>query len=129
MNDAQGGNSPAKRHGHLSVAEQYNLRLACQALWAAFGINTYQVGSSLTRADYRDVDLRCILDDAEFDAFIGKRFTPKHHLLNVAISEWLAARSGLPIDFQFQRRTEANLEETSGNRNCVTIPYRHGEQE
>lgn len=125
----QGGNKPVRRTGHLSVAEQFNLRNACQILNAAFGFNTYQVGSSLTRADYRDVDLRCILDDTEFDTFIGKRFTPKHHLLNVAISEWLAERSGLPIDFQFQRQTEANAENPDGIRNFVGMPYKIGEQE
>ena len=120
---------PKRRASHLSVAEQFNLQQACQALRLAFGINTYHVGSSLNRADYRDVDLRCILPDEEFDAFIGRRYTPKHHLLNVAISEWLAARSGLPIDFQFQRQTEANLENPDGMRSSVCIPPKYGEPE
>ena len=40
--------------------------------------------------------------------------------LNSAVSEWIAARTQLPIDFQFQRATQANAEFT-GRRNLVGI--------
>jgi hypothetical protein len=38
--------------------------------------------------------------------------------LNTAISEWIAERTGLPIDFQFQKASEAN-EKFKGRRNGV----------
>ena len=97
------------RATYLLVSQMHDLEHACRLLTAAFGQNTYQVGSSIQRADYRDVDLRCIMDDEEYDAFIAGN---KHRLnfLNACISRWIAEKTGLPVDFQFQRRTEANAE-------------------
>ena len=98
---------PKLRANYLTVAQAFNLQHACRMLTAAFSYNTYHVGSSLLRPDWRDVDLRCILDDDEYDTM----FAGNDHrlaLMNTAIAEWLQARTGLPIDFQFQRRTDAN---------------------
>lgn len=111
---------PKKRGNYLSVTQQFNLHHACRLLTAAWGHCTYLVGSSLDRPNYRDVDLRCILPDEEYDAFIGKNET-KLLLLNTALSEYLSARTNLPIDFQFQRRTEAN-EKFDGLRYFVGFP-------
>lgn len=106
------------RASWLTVSQQFDLNVACRAM-GAFGYGVFQVGSSLTTKDYRDVDLRCILADEEFDqTFAGDDPDAKLKFLNVAISEWIQARTGLPIDFQFQRRTEAN-HEFKGPRNCV----------
>src|SRR5690606_458143 len=56
--------------------------------------------------DFRDVDLRCVLEDADFETrFGGQRV--RLRLMNAAISEWVASRTDLPIDFQFQSMTEA----------------------
>jgi hypothetical protein len=108
------------RASYLTVAQAFNLNHACRALTAA-GYDTYQVGSSLDRPDYRDVDLRALLQNAEFDAmFEGNK--ERLHLLNVAISEWLAARTGLPIDFQFQRQADANVEFKGMPRNYMGVP-------
>lgn len=108
--------SPKNRTTYLSVTDIYNLEMACRVLTMAFGLHTYQVGSSLQRPDYRDVDLRCILPDEEFDQmFFGNAH--KLQLMNVALSEWIAARTGLPIDFQFQHRSDANAE-FDGPRYC-----------
>lgn len=60
--------------------------MACIPLWRAFGGSSggvYLVGSCLRKPDWRDVDLR-------------------------AISHYLSAVTGLPIDFQLQRQTQAN---------------------
>jgi hypothetical protein len=59
-----------------------------------------------------------MLDDKEFDAILGKNKT-RLRLLNASISEWLAARTGLNIDFQFQRTTEANAEFGGRRRNAM----------
>jgi hypothetical protein len=106
------------RASYLTVTRQYNLNAACQAL-RPFGYGTYHVGSSLERADYHDVDLRCILEDDEYGRLIGGRDSEKRlAFLNAAISEWLTARTGLPIDFQFQQQTDAN-EKFKGRRSHV----------
>lgn len=94
----------------------FNLNLACRPLWLA-GFNVYLVGSCLHRAGYRDVDLRSIVpDDDHYRMFGSNRMMP--HLFGVAISEWIASRTSLPIDFQFQRQTEANAE-FDGERHAI----------
>lgn len=108
-----------RRSSFLTVSQQYDLNVACRPLAVLFGYGVYHVGSSLERPDYRDVDLRCILANEEYDRMFaddgeGKRVK----FLNVAISEWIQARTGLPIDFQFQREAEANAE-FPGRRNGV----------
>lgn len=79
----------------------------------AFGHHAYHVGSSLHGKTWRDVDVRLILPDDEFDAlFPGYRFgnqtDAKWGLLCAALSTLGAQQTGLPIDFQIQSMTEAN---------------------
>lgn len=110
---------PAEKHraSYLTVSQAYDLNVVCRQL-AIFGYGTFQVGSSLDKPDYHDVDLRCIMSDEEYDQLMAL-FTHNGILfLNTAISEWVAARTGLPIDFQFQRATQAN-ETFNGRRNAV----------
>lgn len=110
--------SDKHRASYLTVSQQYDLNVACKAL-APFGYGTFHVGSSLERSDYHDVDLRCILEDDEYGRLIGGRGSKERlEFLNTAISEWIAARTGLPIDFQFQQATDAN-EKFKGRRNAV----------
>lgn len=94
------------RVNYLTVAQNFALETACAVLNDA-GCGPYLVGSCMERPNFRDVDLRCILDDDEFEKrFGGQRV--RLRLLNAALSEWVTARTGLPIDFQFQSRTEAD---------------------
>jgi hypothetical protein len=67
----------------------------------------YLVGSALTSPDWRDVDVRVMLDDDEYDS-LQRRIVPA--LLNLAVSTWGQKVTGLPIDFQIQRAREANAE-------------------
>ena len=102
--------SPEKhRVSFLTVSQAFDLNVACRPL-SRFGYGTFHVGSSLLKADYHDVDLRCILDNKEFDSMFGVGRGPDSKLafLNTAISEWVQARTGLPIDFQFQPMSDAN---------------------
>jgi hypothetical protein len=82
----------------------------------------YLVGSVNTRPDYRDVDVRIILDDARFDAAFGGwdgKFDPRRvRYLNRALSAWGQRETGLPLDVQIQRRTEANAK-YDGERNAM----------
>lgn len=108
-----------KRATYLSVTQAFNLDLACRPLWVA-GFHVYLVGSCLHRQDYRDVDLRAIMPDEDYDAMFGASdMTPS--LFGVAISEWIASRTGLPIDFQFQQCTKANAE-FDGERHAIGMP-------
>ena len=109
-----------KKHrvSFLTVSQAFDLNVACRPLFD-FGYGTFHVGSSLENPDYHDVDLRCIMPDEEFDAmFRGNDAEKRLAFLNTAISEWVQARTGLPIDFQFQRFTEANRD-FKGRRNGV----------
>jgi hypothetical protein len=98
------------------------LRLDAWALrvFDAFGHNPYHVGSSLRatltgEGEWRDVDVRLILPDDEFDALFPNHRKPdlldlKWSLLCDALSESARQATGLPVDFQIQRTTEANAE-------------------
>lgn len=108
-----------RRSSYLTVSQNYDLNVVCRPLAVLFGYGVYQVGSSLERPNYRDVDLRCILANDEYDRmFADDEHGKRVKFLNVVISEWIASRTGLPIDFQFQRETEANAE-FQGRRNAV----------
>ena len=78
----------------------------------AFGATPYLVGSAITKADFRDVDIRMILDDAKFDQLFGsddnydRQRLPLWSLLTTAISEYLERRTGLTVDFEFQRKSD-----------------------
>lgn len=108
-----------KHYAHyLGVSEYFALNEACRTVWDAFRgmdhVGCYLVGSVLTRRDWRDVDVRLMMCDSAFDAMFGGADAADRHelsplqLLNAAVSEWLQRRTGLPIDFQFQRMTDAN---------------------
>lgn len=71
------------------------------------------VGSSAYSKTWRDIDLRLILPDAQFDALFPKlvapsRTNPMWSLMCAALSELGRVRTGLPVDFQIQRMTDAN---------------------
>lgn len=96
------------RHGsYLSTLELHELDEACHPIFEGFGTPPYLVGSASERADFRDVDVRLILADKEYDALFRKR-PELWALLSRVITTFLRARTNLPVDFQIQRRTEAN---------------------
>lgn len=103
-----------KRANYLGAPEAFLLNEACRTLTDAFGPHLYLVGSCLERRDYRDVDIRCILPDEEFDHLFPGAHDVNYGLnalwsvICSSISLWLSKHTGLPIDFQIQRRTEAN---------------------
>jgi hypothetical protein len=77
----------------------------------AFGVMPYLVGSATTTKAWRDVDVRMILEDDEWDRIVGRRdrahrMVARWNVLCTAISVWGTQFTGLPIDFQFQRRAE-----------------------
>jgi len=113
-----------RKANYIGAPACFALEQACQHLCEAFGhYGCYQVGSSLERPDWRDVDVRYILPDEEFaklfpDAGDHWEFDPRWLLLTTAISDWLRKQTDLPIDFQFQPQTHANARH-NGPRNAV----------
>lgn len=76
-----------------------------------FGHVPYHVGSSLDRKDWRDIDVRLILPDDEFEQMFGtlKNYcNPKLAAITLAFSALGKEMTGLPIDFQIQPQTHAN---------------------
>ncbi len=82
-------------------------------VWSAFGSPPYLVGSALYGKQWRDVDVRLILDDEEYAALgLGNprdtHRSPKWVSLCMAYAALGKAMTGLPIDFQIQQQTLAN---------------------
>lgn len=102
-----------KRANWIGAPQVFRLNQACRVLVDAFGHNNYLVGSSLSKREFRDVDIRTILDDEDFQKmFPGIGPTRQHDarwsLFCSAISQWLSSQTELSIDYQIQSRTEAN---------------------
>lgn len=94
-------------------------------IFDAFGHHPYQVGSSLFGREWRDVDVRLMLPDEEFDLLFPDHRVPPHAdpkwaLLCEALSDMAHAQTGLPVDFQIQRTTQAN-EEFTGPRSALGL--------
>ena len=100
------------RANYVPAPHFYALNQACAIVNRAFdGFGCYLVGSSLERRDFRDVDVRFIMSDEAYDRLFrdaGGWLNPLWSLLCVTLSQWLSQQSGLPVDFQFQRQTQAN---------------------
>ena len=97
------------RATYLSPPDLYRLDWACRPIWLAFDTPPYLVGSALERVDFRDIDLRLILDDDRFTELVGGSGDLRL-LLNIALSGLIASAAGqrAPIDFQIQSMSEAN---------------------
>lgn len=109
------------RATYLSPPDLRRLDWACRPIVDAFGSPPYLVGSALVRPDYRDIDLRLILDDDRVAELDGGQ--PKVRLLlNIVLSDFVARAANLPVpvDFQIQSMSEANVPE-HGSRNPMGI--------
>jgi hypothetical protein len=107
---------------YLTTTELHRLDVAVAPL-LALSHGVYLVGSVGERADFRDVDVRLILEDEDFDRLF--RHSPElWSVFCYATSRWLSADTELPIDFQVQRQTEAN-EKHSKPRNHLGNRSKH----
>jgi hypothetical protein len=82
-------------------------------VWSAFGDYPYHVGSSVFKKQWRDVDVRLILEDEEYERMgLGDPKYAHHNKKWVALTLAFAAlgkaMTGLPIDFHIQQQTDAN---------------------
>lgn len=118
-----------KKANYVGAPAIFLLEVACREINDAFnGFGCYQVGSSLARPDWRDVDVRYIMDDEEFKKLFPKaNFTHFQHdtrwlLLTTSISGHLSKFTGLPIDFQIQPQSHAN-EKHPGKRHALGLVF------
>jgi hypothetical protein len=117
---------PRKKVNYVGAPATFALDQACAQISQAFdGYACYLVGSAIQRPDWRDVDVRFIMEDSAFAALFpdaGGHWEqdPRWLLLVVSISQWLSKLTGLPIDFQFQPQTHAN-EKHKGPRYAIGI--------
>ena len=105
-----------RRLSFLTTADFARLNYACVIVTEALGQHPYLVGSVNSKTGWRDVDVRSILPDDEFDA----RFPEQGQwgLFCWGVSELLSKMTGLPVDFQVQRQSEANAK-YDGPRNPI----------
>lgn len=103
----------------LSPPRLYALDAACRPIRLAFGSSPYLVGSVQERkpGPFSDVDVRLILTDKKYDRLFGKQSAGFRTVLDLAFSAWLSQQTGLPVDFQIQRMTEANKNHAGKQRN------------
>lgn len=80
------------------------------------GTMCYQVGSSTTDEPHRDIDIRTMLETADFNTLNGQLNIDR---FNLAVSLWGQKVTGLPIDFQVQDREWANDKYPGKHRNAV----------
>lgn len=82
-------------------------------IYAAFGEWPYLVGSSMKSKQWRDVDVRLILPDEQYESLgLGDPRYSHHNAkwvsLTLAYAALGKAMTGLPIDFQIQQQSDAN---------------------
>lgn len=96
-----------KRDGGIGEPERVKLIAACIIVDRALSETPYLVGSALKTRDFRDVDVRVIMDDDKFNALFGPHCGSDFQILvNIGISAYLSDATGLPVDFQVQRRSD-----------------------
>src|SRR5690242_8822478 len=91
---------------HLGQPAPLLLDAWTRSVAEAFGRTPLLVGSSLRTKHWRDVDIRLVLDDDDYERLTGSMHELPHNrrlaALNAAFSLWGQKVTGLPIDFQFQ---------------------------
>lgn len=107
-----------KHTGYFTRPEFWALDEACKPIRDAFpDYGTYLVGSVMERPTYRDVDVRLILSDDNYDRLSDGEWS----LIGFIFSRHLSQVTSLPVDFQVQRQTEANAAYGDKRRNPLGV--------
>lgn len=116
------------RATYVPAPHYYNLNQACVLINKAFegygGFGCYLVGSSLERRDFRDVDVRFIMEDEHYERLFGRgggHLDALWSLMCTTLSAWLSQQSELPIDFQIQKQSKANADNPGKKRNPLGL--------
>jgi hypothetical protein len=109
----------------LSPRQMFLLDSACQPLRHDFpGFGPYLVGSAMTgekSAGTRDVDVRHMMRDKDYARLVKAIGVEGIRFLGIAVGQYLASLTGLPIDFQFQQQTAANEAHAGLRRNPLGV--------
>lgn len=105
----------------FSPRQMFLLDLACKPIWETYSGDLYLVGTANQRGEYRDVDVRLILSDKRFDRLRKAIGLDGIALMGLTTGQYLASLTGMPIDFQVQRRTEANEKHPGKTRNPIGL--------
>ena len=128
--------SQRKKGIYVGAPACFALEEACKVINDAFEGQCYLVGSAMERPDWRDIDVRFMMNDEDFLALFPDsaplahhkwEFDPRWILLTVSISAWLKKLTGLPVDFQFQPTSHAN-ERHKGPRNALGLRFAKEDQ-
>ena len=95
-------------------------------VWDAFGGVPYLVGSAITGdKPPRDVDVRLLLEDAQYRAEYGdpdqSHTNAKWVAMTLAFTALAHQMTGLPVDFQIQPREWANEKFKDGPRSALGL--------
>jgi hypothetical protein len=107
--------NPKKTRAGLGMPASLYLHQFGELLFHAFGDYAYHVGSSLTGATWRDVDIRIMLEAEQYKAMgFGDPQRPHENkrwcAYTMAFSELGRRMTGLPIDFQIQETETASTQ-------------------
>lgn len=107
-----------EKTSYIGAPAVFKLEAACTLINRAFGyFGCYLVGSATKCADWRDVDIRFIMQDDFFENLFPDaggiasnrwEFDPRWLIINISIAMYLREQTGLPIDFQIQPQSHAN---------------------
>ena len=100
------------------------LMAALMIVEQAFNETPYMVGSATQIRNFRDVDVRLIMNDDKFDILFGDtggHTTAFWTLTCISISAWLKQCTGLPVDFQIQRRSRVKESDWDKERDPLMI--------
>lgn len=103
-----------RRASALGPTEMLLLRQWGETLYELLDEMPYLVGSVMRGDEWRDVDVRIMLDASHP---LVRLHEDALRALNCAFTVWGQRTTGLPIDFQFQRVDDANQEYGSHPRN------------
>ncbi len=97
-----------------------------RVVFDAFGEWPYLVGSATHGKRWRDIDVRLILADEDFERWCGKlehplAANPRWSAFCLAFSYLGEQMTGLPVDFQIQQRTDANKEFPHEDRHALIM--------
>lgn len=115
-----------RRARFLTWLEMVELNRFGAYVYDAFGEPPFLVGSAIRKPDYRDVDVRLILDDDDFAARFGEITKPRYEnaCWNAHCIAWThfgQRITGLVIDFQIDQMTQANEEYGGHERQALGI--------
>jgi len=95
---------------------------ACKPINEALGsFGCYLVGTAAEKRQFGDVDVRFIMADKTHDRLVKAIRPTGVAFLGMAIGQYIASLTGLPIDFQIQRQTEANALHKGKTRNPLGV--------